>query len=65
MRAFCITVEELKHNIRQLEQQQEEIASMIAGQSMAEEQQAIHLAFEENGRLIWQLGQELLRLVCI
>jgi hypothetical protein len=67
MQAYSTKVKELMCDIRQLEHELQVIASRIAAQPQltVEEQQATRLAFEENGRLIQQLTQELLRLACI
>ena len=59
--------ERLKQEIRHLEAAQGDIATRFGtySQSSVEEQLATRLAFEENRRLLGQLSQELLRLVCL
>ena len=58
--------ERLKQEIRQLEKAQGEIASRFATypQHSVEEQLATRLAFAENRKLLGQMSQALLRLVC-
>lgn len=59
--------ERLKQEIRQLEKAEAEIASRFAAYSQhsVEEQLATRIAFAENRRLLGQLSQDLLRLVCL
>ena len=62
-----LRAERLKQDIRQLERAQGEIAFRFAtyDQCSVEEQLATRLAFAENRKLLGQLRQELLRLVCL
>ncbi len=62
-----LKAEELKKQIRQLEDEQQGIAARFASfdRNSVEEQFATQLAFAENRRSIGRLSQELLRLVCI
>ncbi len=62
-----IRAEQLKHEIRDLQKVQGEIAARFTAypQSAVEEQLAMRLAFDENRKRLGQVSQELLRLVCL
>ena len=62
-----IRAEHLKHEIRELERAQGEIAVRFAGYARCavEEQLAMRLAFAENRKRLGRVSQELLRLVCL